>query len=261
MRGRIGKAVSTTRNSLRSRVFTLIELLVVIAIIAILAAMLLPVLNRARSSAKMAACKNNFKTLGLAAQTYSDNFGGPILGYLYGADCSGRGANAFWFQLLSDLKMVYSGIDLAAGGAKYMCPSVIAKFDSTETGYYSWGVNRYFIGPPLLSANDVRNLPKLNQIRRPSMVWYFGESMNRPDPNYNPRNFVNAHSVVRNQLNLPTTIAYFDTFRHNKQFNILYFDGHVDDLNEREIDRCANSLEYRASTFWSDNDALARAVP
>ena len=64
-----------SKNLGRFHFFNLMELIIVISIIAILLSMLLPHLGEAREKARSALCKNNLKNIGIAAQSYSFEYG------------------------------------------------------------------------------------------------------------------------------------------------------------------------------------------
>ena len=130
------------------RIFTLIELLIVVAIIAILAAMLLPALNKAREKAHSISCISNLKQLGVAGASYSNDYQEYMLP-LKGKRDDGT-TDRYWSELLQIHKYLPStgSFDKKNPLPSLRCPNYditrLSDADKDQMWGTTYGMNYFF---------------------------------------------------------------------------------------------------------------------
>lgn len=197
------------------RFFTLIELLVVIAIIAILAAMLLPALNKARDKAKAINCIANLKQIGLASQSYSGDYDGCIMP---SNEYHSATSTTKWFIKGSNVNLGFIGPYVtmpkygSSNGGVFSCPMMpVANFAQGGLGIYiSYalvnGVSRNYTGG---GSNWANTLHKMVKVKNPSRTAFCMDSDGSPATNGLTYSSVwrARHALMLNILSLDGSVA------------------------------------------------------
>jgi len=242
--------------------FTLIELLVVIAIIAILASMLLPALNRARSTARKTTCLNNLKQVGSGLALYAGDyrFYPPAKPAVYAT----MNANT-WHWLV----MPYLGMDagnLPVGNWDEVCRrretgvlrcSELAFKpgsqwrDRNSYSMYGFGplkawfgfrpaslargsddANGIFCASPTSAATGdggIGVVPRPSTIAFVTEMGYVNASTASNDVAFQNGNFLNSVYSPADEDGI------WFAFRHNLRKNVLWFDLHAGDVGRGEL--------------------------
>ena len=223
------------RPASRLQAFTLVELLVVIAIIALLAAILVPTINKTIQSSQRSQCMSNLRAIGAGMQLFvaENNMRYPPA-ELDAATFPGFGPNPKWFGQFEPY--IYRAVSSRKTKASvFLCPS-----DNRKDWYCSYGMNaqassfNHDRGKKLIPMTTLRGDPS-------KMIYAADSGGNSVTIQWSGSGATKGQSAEyrhlakrkRNQSKAySSTQEYLDT---GGVANFLFFDGHVESLRDEQL--------------------------